>query len=630
MGKVWAFIRIVNVRLRFIMLMAIVGVVASQWEVIVNHYDRWRRPIDVSAAEGEHVEYYCPMHPNVIKDEPGKCPLCGMPLSKRAKTAGPTSLPAGVLAQVNLTPQKIELGRLAVASVDYRLMTHEIRSVGTVDYNQTGQRTISARIKGRLDKLYVDSVGQQVKKGEPLADIYSPELLVAQDELLSAAKSAAAAASKNDFAAQAARDLLASARKKLQLWDITDEQIDRIIKDGKTQKHVTIYSPIDGIVTDKKVVEGRYVMEGEELYSVADLSTVWLQAKIFESDLGDAPIGTVVEVTCTAYPKEVFPGKVTFLAYSVDPATRTVAARIQVDNPEYKLRPGMFAAAVIRQPAGKVEYVDAAARPAPVQVATYELAKAYLAVSEALASDKTDDDALEKLMQQTEAVAAKAPQAAGLVAAIRKMHGQAIAGQRDAFVSASAEMIKLAKLSPPKDLPLWVANCPMKPGDWLTAGQAIRNPFYGSEMLECGSITGQIKYDPAAAGIITEGQFAYGYYCPLHPDELKAKPEDCDLDKLPRKFARLEKVLTVPESAVIDTGTRKVVYRQSAAGTYDMIEVTLGPRSGEFFPVLTGLKSGDQVVTQGAFLVDAENRLNPAASAQFYGASGSPQAEHKH
>jgi Cu(I)/Ag(I) efflux system membrane fusion protein len=497
--KVWAAVRIINVRLRFILLMVIVGVLAAKWETIVDHYDRWQHPPTTQAAA--EVEYYCPMHPSVVKDHPGNCPFCGMVLSQRPITTQPASLPAGALARVNLSPRKLELGRVSTDPVEYRLLSNEIRAVGSIDYDQTSQATISARFKGRLDKLDVNYVGEDVKKGQKLAEIYSPELLVAQEELLGASRSLAGAGDKNDFAAQTARSLLASARQKLQLWGLEDRQIDQILQAGQVQTKMDILSPMPGIVTDKKVLEGQYVMEGQELYTVTNLDKVWLQVNIFESDLGYVDKGQYVEVTSAAFPNEIFAGRIAFLAYSVDPATRTLAARIEVRNEDHKLRPGMYMSASIRSPAAAVLTLDPATQPA----------------------------------------------------------------------SASA---------------------------------------------------------PTGAGLRDEGQYAFGYYCPIYPDRVYDKPGDCPVDKFPMKYVRLEKLPALPESAVIDTGMRKVVYRESSAGSYDMVEVTLGRRSGEFYPVLSGLKVGDRVVAHGAFLVDAENRLNPAAGVQFYGATGSHEHTH--
>jgi len=506
-GKAWTFFRIMNVRLRFIFLMVIIGVVVGNWEDIMNHYDRWRRPAQAAdQAPAQDVEYYCAMHPNIIKSEPGNCPICGMPLIKRAKT-GKAPLPAGVLGQVQLTPLRMNMGRIGTTPVEYRLLARETRTVGIIDYDETRRATITARVKGRLDKLLVNFTGQSVQQGDPLALIYSPDLLVAQEELLSAVKAQAEQKSAPGPTNDMSQSLVESARKKLLLWGLSEQQVEDIVKRGKVETLVTISSPISGIVTEKKALQGKYVMEGEELYTVADLSTVWLQAKVFESDIAGIQAGTAVEVTSTAYPDEIFAGRITFVAYSVEASTRTVSARVEVANPDGKLKPGMYVAAAIRLPIGKVA----------------ELTTAELAASQPSSAPEGHDAA-------------------------------------------------------------------------------------------------------AGAGVQEDARFAVGYYCPIYPDRLFDTPEDCLIDKFPLRRTRVEKVLAVPESAIIDTGARKVAYRQSVPGIFEMVEVQLGPRAGEFYPVTGGLKNGDQVATAGAFLVDAENRLNPAAGAQYFGASGGPQA----
>lgn len=630
--KIRTFIGIMNVRLRFIALMVVVGLVAANWEKLTNYYDRWTRPPQVlSAVESQAVEYYCPMHPHIIREQPGKCPICGMPLVKRAKTAGQAALPEGVLAQVQLTPLKVERGRIGTSPVEYRLLSREVRTVGIVDYDETRRAYISSRIKGRVDKLLVNYIGQKVKKGDPLAEIYSPDLVVAQEELLTAARALKEQKSPESPAALSARAVVDASRRKLLLWGVTDQQVEEILRRGTPQTHVAVLSPIAGIVTEKKVLEGHYAMEGEDLYTVADLGRVWLQAKVFERDIQGINEGTVVEVTTTAYPNEVFAGKITFIAYTVDPQTRTIAARVEVDNPEYKLRPGMAASATARLPLGKVTPAEPGATTAPAAaetprtpVATDSFAHAYLALAKAYAEDKTDPAALDAMVKEAEKLAQATPAAATLGQQAQQLQGKNLDGQREAFKALSEAAIALLRQFPAKH-PLYIAHCPMAKADWITASQEILNPYQGSDMLTCGGITGPLEAEPAGGARETE-RYALGYYCPVYPDRLYEKPEECPLDKFPTQYAKVEKVLAVPESAVIDTGNRKVVYRETlpGSGTFDMLEVKLGPRAGEFYPVVAGLAAGDRVATQGAFLVDAENRLNPGAAAQYFGASGGP------
>ncbi len=638
MNRIRTFLRITNVRLRFIFLMVLVGLIAGHWESIMNYYDRWRRPVRVSAmVEPQDVEYFCPMHPNIVRAGQGTCPICGMPLSKRAKTAA-QSLPKGVLSRVQLTPQKVQMGRIATSPVGYRLLSREIRTVGVVDYDETKLAYISARIKGRIDKLMVNYVGQQITKGDPLAWIYSPDLLVTQKDLLAGRQWADEDKKDQQSTTSVGRSFADAARQRLLLWGVAEQQINDLILRGTPETHLTILSPIGGIVTEKNVLEGDYVNEGTRIYTIADLSTVWMQAKVFEDQIAGVSVGTAVEVTSSAYPNEIFAGRITFIAYTVDPATRTIASRVEIANPNYKLRPGMYAHAVIRLPVGKVTELSMTSQPAGEasqpgnSAGGVNFAKAYLTVASALAHDKTDSAGLAELDRRAREYLARCEGEArakvrSILDRVSQMRDKDIKVQRDIFKSLSAKMIELMRLRPPLGMTLYAVTCPMAKADWLSDADKVENPYYGSEMFECGHVTGEIK--PGA--VTVDERFVTGHYCPIYPDRLYEKAELCPIDKFPMKYARIEKVLAVPESAVINTGTRRVVYRESGPGTYDMIEVKVGHRAGEYYPVLAGLSAGDRVATAGAFLVDAENRLNPAASATYFGASEGPSGGgHEH
>lgn len=636
--RAWLFIEILNVRLRFVFLMVLVGFVVGYWDYITNAYDRWRRPAQaadmVVAAE---VEFYCPMHPNILRAEPGNCPICGMPLARRAKS-GPAELPEGVLARQHLTPQKVQLGRIATSPVEYRLLSREVRTVGIVEYDETRRKFIASRIKGRIDKLFVNYVGQYVQEGDPLVWIYSPELLTAQQELLTAQRQLDESSLDHRFARTTHQSLLEASRQKLLLWGITPAQIDEILKRGTVETHLTVYSPMSGFVTEKKVLEGHYVDEGGDLYTIADLSNVWMQAKIFEDESGGIHVGTAVEVRSTAYPNEVFAGRITFIAYQVDPATRTVSARVEIGNPEFNLKPGMFAHAVIRVPVGQVTEIEppsaatsAATSSASALADTGEFARTYLALAAAYFGDRAEASALAAFVAEAKKLAQHghgtlASQAEMIATQAALLKDKDLTSQRGLFKSLSGRVIELLRGRPPAGVKLYVAHCPMAEADWVQASEAIANPYMGSEMPRCGVITGTIT-SPAA---VQAEQYALGYFCPISPEHLFEKPELCPIDAFPLKFVRAEKTLAIPALAVVNTGTRNIVYRESGPGTFDMVEVKLGRRAGEYYPVVAGIQPGDRVATAGAFLVDAENRLNPAASATYFGASGTRMHHQEH
>ena len=208
---------------------------------------------------------------------------------------------------------------------------------------------------GRIEKLFVNYVGSTVKKGDPLVSIYSPDLLVAQEELLTAVRGL----NQQKGAGELALSPLPKAwskppKRKLQLWGITAEQVDEIIKRGTAADGSDHLLAHVGHRDRKSRARGDYVEQGKNLYTIADLSRVWMQVKIFEDQIAGINPGTAVQVTSAAHPDEVFAGKITFIAYTVDPATRTVSARVEIDNAEYKLKPGMYAMVVIRTPVGSV------------------------------------------------------------------------------------------------------------------------------------------------------------------------------------------------------------------------------------------------------------------------------------
>ena len=354
-------------RLRFVAALVAIGVVITQWDRLVQYYDRWTRPTGVVSAAGSDTEYFCPMHPTVIRDNPKeKCPICFMPLSKRKKGEQTVeALPAGIVNRVQLSPYRVVLAGVQTSRVDYLPLIKEIQAVGYIEFNERGQRIVAARVDGRIDQLFVSETGQMVNAGDKLASIYSPELLSTVQNLLSSR------GNRNT-------SLLESTRTKLELLGVDAKQIDELLASGKAATDIAIYSPISGHVIKKNVREGQYVDEGEILYDIADLSTVWILAQIYEDDLAFLPLeqlhkqlGTggdksisVVAIT-RALPGEEFEGKLTFIYPHVDQDTRTVAVRFEVANPGHKLRPGMTATITLKVPPRDVSALNRTSVDAP-------------------------------------------------------------------------------------------------------------------------------------------------------------------------------------------------------------------------------------------------------------------------
>jgi Cu(I)/Ag(I) efflux system membrane fusion protein len=220
--------------------------------------------------------------------------------------------------------------------------------VGKIDYDETLVSTIAAWINGRIDKLHVDYTGAQVRAGQPMAEIYSPELLAAQAELIEAVAAAKSKATDNPLLSQTINRTETAARKKLQLLGLTSEQINEIISRKSTTDHVTLTAPISGIVIHKSVTEGMYVKTGAPIYTIADLTKLWVILQAYESDLQGIRLDQPVDFFAEALPGTPFTGRIAYIDPLVDQKTRTVKVRLNIANPDFLLKPGMFVRAVTK------------------------------------------------------------------------------------------------------------------------------------------------------------------------------------------------------------------------------------------------------------------------------------------
>ncbi len=281
------------------------------------------------------------MHPQIRSDKPGKCPICGMDLIPVAKTAGG-------MRTVTLSPEARALMNLETAPVERRYVTHPIALVGKVSYDETKLGYITAWVAGRLDRLYVDYSGVEVKQGDHMVYIYSEQLYAAQEELIQTLKYSRDRPADTGRFGVSNVNLLDSAREKLRLLGLTERQIKEIESRSTPTDHLTIYSPVSGIVIDKLKQEGERVSVGERIYTIADLSLVWVHLDAYESDLTWIRYGQDVMITTDAYPGEEFHGRIAFIQPVLDDRTRTVKVRVNVPNPDGKLKPEMFVHATVR------------------------------------------------------------------------------------------------------------------------------------------------------------------------------------------------------------------------------------------------------------------------------------------
>jgi len=293
----------------------------------------------------------CPMHPNIRSPEAGKCPMCGMDLVELEDSAEEGDDPrrftlserAKVLARI-----RTERARPMPSAV------REGRLLGRLDYDETRVKTVTAWTAGRIDRLRVATTGQRIRRGQVVATLFSPELYAAQSDLIQAARQLDRLTGGSAMAKQAAAAALESARQRLRLLGVTDKEIGTMEEATRPARQASIRSQFAGTVIERLVDEGSYVAAGSGLYRVADLSRLWVQLDAYESDLPFLRAGQPVTLDVTALPGKSFTGKITFIDPVIHPRKRTLRVRVEVENPDGELRPGMFAEAVVRgKPGGE-------------------------------------------------------------------------------------------------------------------------------------------------------------------------------------------------------------------------------------------------------------------------------------
>ena len=301
------------------------------------------KKVEPAATEAD-VYYTCPMHPEIVRDEPGDCPICGMALVKKTRSDSQRD----EASVVTVSPELIQTLGVTTEMVHPRRLVKEIRTVGRIDYNEKAMKMVSARVPGRIDKLFVDFTGATVKKGDPLVLLYSPKLISTQKEyLLSIETLKKMKDSIVPEIIQSAKSLVDASKQRLLLWGISENQIKELEEQGEPSTHLTIYAPLSGTVIHKQAMEGMYVMEGGNLYKIADLSNVWLYLDVYEYEMGLVKIGQQVAITTPSYPGITYTGVISFIDPFLDNKTRTVRVRCEIDNEDLSLKPGMFGNAVI-------------------------------------------------------------------------------------------------------------------------------------------------------------------------------------------------------------------------------------------------------------------------------------------
>lgn len=296
---------------------------------------------DIDPKTGKKIKYWAaPMNPTYIRNEPGKSPM-GMDLVPVYEEEGGEKEPSSTIRIDPVTMQNmgVRLGR-----VKRKAVVKDIRALGNITYDETRIYTVTTKFSGWIEKLHVDFVGQKVRKGQPLFDIYSPELVTAQEELLLALQQYENLKdSSYPSIRQGALRLLKASRTRLRYWDLRDKQIQQLEKTGNVRKTLTIYSPAAGVIIKKHAFQGHHVKVGAHQYEIADLSRVWVDVDIYEYELPFIQQGMDAEMELSYIPGKRFRGKVLYVYPFLSPKTRTARLRLSFSNPDYQLKPDMYA-----------------------------------------------------------------------------------------------------------------------------------------------------------------------------------------------------------------------------------------------------------------------------------------------
>jgi RND family efflux transporter MFP subunit len=295
----------------------------------------------IDPKTGKRIKYWvAPMDPTYIRNEPGKSPM-GMDLVPVYEEEGEEKEPTST---IRIDPVTMQNMGVRLGKVQRKPLVKNIRAYGNVTYDETKIYTVNTKFNGWIEKLYVNFEGDKVKKGQPLFDIYSPDLVSAQEEyLLALQQQSSLSNSSYPNIREGAQRLLEASRTRLRYWDLTDEQIEELARMKKVRKTLTVYSPTKGVVTKKNAFEGHYVKEGTEQYEIVDLSKVWVDVDIYEYELPWVRQGMPAEMNLTYLPGKSFHGKVLYIYPYLEAKTRTATLRLEFSNPDYELKPDMYA-----------------------------------------------------------------------------------------------------------------------------------------------------------------------------------------------------------------------------------------------------------------------------------------------
>ncbi len=593
-----------------IAVVVLAGISALTWRIpFIGSHEHGKaaeaRPI---AGDQEDIAYWtCAMHPSVRQPGPGKCPVCSMDLIPVKKGAG-----------LMLTERQRDLIPIKTEPVGFHSLQKEIRTVGVLDYNERKLAFVSTRVSGWIEQLFVDYTGTKVRKDDHLVRIYSRELLPAQQEYLGSLKYLNNLTAPDDETRKRAQDDVADAEEKLRLLGLTPHQVEEIKQKGAVQTSLVLYAPIGGTVLEMNAYRGQYVEAGQNLYKIADLSSLWMIADVYEYEMPWLRWGQDVEITCQAFPGRIFTGKVWFIYPFLRTETRTVKVLVEAPNPGEALKPGMYVTARLKvslreiyQPPPKPPY----ACPMHPWVTADQPGKCSICGMD-----------LEKTQTQPEETAAGVE-----TYWTCPMHPEVHEKQPGNCPKCGMKLVeKKAEQPPTKKV--------------LTCGMPGHPQFEpGSEPKDgkCPLCEMKLTEREVTVAVADEARPLFKHVCPDHPDQIATEPGKCPLDG--KDLVMTDEVLSVPKSAVINTGERSVVYLDKGEAGYVAADVALGPEGWatadgvkeRFYPIIRGLQPGEVVVSHGNFLIDSQSQITGAAAAAYGGAIGKEEAgetppAHKH
>lgn len=536
----------------------------------------------VAAGEEEATVWTCSMHPQIRQPNPGLCPICAMDLIPVAKTSGG-------LRTLSLSPEAKALMNIETAPVERRYVQHAIRMVGKVDFDETRLGYITAWVAGRLDRLYVDFTGVEVKQGDHMVYIYSEELYSAQEELIQALKFAAERPPGTNRLGITDIDLVEASREKLRLLGLTEQQIKDVEKRQSPLDHVTIYSPVSGIVIEKSKQEGERVRLGDRIYTVADLRQVWVHLDAYEADLPWVRYGQDVTITTEAYPGDEFHGRIAFIQPVLNDRTRTVKVRVNVPNADGKLKPEMFVHATVRP------YVAAGGRVLDPDLAGKWISPMH---PEIVKDGPGTCDICGMPLVRAESlgyVAAEAdPQKTPLViphlAAL-------VTGTRAIVYVQLPEMHSAAEPS------------------FQTLSSVVDEGKLEKTVGAFGKYARMLDRPYDQPGTDYARQLWNGYADRL--SQIALEGQRCRSGREAEQvFGRIEAVMNQAREQFAPAGQP----------TFEGREIVLGPRADAYYLVRNGLEAGELVVTQGNFKIDSEIQLQ--AKPSMMTPEGGEHAEH--